>query len=275
LKQFSILILLTGFTFFVPGCYLIKQAVYDNPRTEVVSPPPMPLTEVKIYYSGGIIQGWLNKTAPSTDATPVVLYLHGNNDNLQTMLRKKVFAEFAKMKVNLLAVDYPGYGNSSGIPNEKNVVESTDSALAFIKKEFPSNPKFLIGYSIGAAVTVQTALKYQSDIKGVALISPWVSIDSMVALHYPRWMVTMFLKDKYAIIPAAENLEVPTLVLHGEMDRSVPFTQGKKVADALPQLKKWQILKGTDQNNLFLNQKLWESLSAFIRYPEIDWNQRE
>jgi fermentation-respiration switch protein FrsA (DUF1100 family) len=128
---------------------------------------------------------------------------------------------------------------------------------------------------MGAALAVQVGLKHQSDLNGIALICPWVSIDSMVALHYPRWMVTMFLKEKYSVLSVVENLEVPVLVLHGEKDRTVPFLQGKKVADALPQLKKLQMLKGTDHNNLFLNQKLWESLSSFINYPDIDWSQRE
>lgn len=275
LKRYTIFILLTGLSFLIPGCYIIKKAVYDIPKVEVVSPPPLPLTEINILYSGGTIQGWLNKTAPSTDSTPVVFYLHGNNENLQTMIRSKIFAEFAKMRVNLLAIDYPGYGKSTGIPTEKNLIESTDSAFSFLKKEFPSNPKFLIGFSIGAAVAVQTGLKNQADIEGVALIAPWITIDSAKTLRYPRWMKTVFLKDKYATIPAVENLEIPSLVIHGEMDRNVPLAQGKKIANALPQLKKWQILKGSDQNNLFLNQKLWESLTSFISYPEIDlslWN---
>jgi pimeloyl-ACP methyl ester carboxylesterase len=257
------------------GCYLIKRAVYDTPGIEVVSPPPAPLSELNIPFSEGTVKGWLNKTAPSTDSTPVILYLHGNNENLQTLLRAKIFGEFAKMKVNLFAIDYPGYGNSSGCPSEKTLIESTDSVFAYLKHEFPTNPKFIIGLTMGAALAVQVGLKYQSDLNGIALICPWVSIDSMVALHYPHWMVTMFLKEKYSVLSAVEGLEVPVLVLHGEMDRTVPFMQGKKVADALPQLKKWQILKGTDQNNLFLNQKLWESVSAFINYPEIDWSQRE
>ncbi len=254
---------------------MIRQAVYNIPRTDVVSPPPMPLSEITIPYSGGSITGWLNKTSPSNDSTPVVLFLHGGSENLQTLLQVRIFAEFAKMRVHLLAIDYPGYGNSSGTPSEKSLIESADSAFVHMKNLFPSNPKFIAGFTLGAAVAVQTGLKYQSDIKGIALISPWVSLDSMVAHRYPRWMVTMFLKEKYANIPIVEDLDVPVLVFHGEMDRSVPFVQGKKIADALPQLKKWQLLKGTSQENVFTNYKFWESLAAFLNYPEIDWSQRE
>lgn len=275
MKQLPILILLTSFISLLPGCYIIKKAVYNIPGTDVVSPPPLPLSEITIPYSGSSIKGWLNKTSPSSDSTPVVLLLHGTSENLQTMLQMKTFAEFAKMKVHLLAIDYPGYGNSSGTPSEKNLVESADSAFSFLKCNFPSNPKFITGFTLGAAVAVQVGLKYQSEIKGIALISPWVSIDSMVAHRYPRWMVSVFLKEKYANIPIVEDLEIPVLVLHGEMDRSVPFLQGKKIADALPQLKKWQLLKGTSQENVFTNYKFWESLTTFINYPEIDWSQRE
>jgi pimeloyl-ACP methyl ester carboxylesterase len=229
LKQYTIYILLTGLSFLIPGCCFIKKAVYDIPKVEVVSPPPLPITEVEIICSGGIVQGWLNKTAPSTDSTPVVLYLHGHNENLQTLIRSKIFAEFAKMRLNLLAIDYPGYGKSTGIPSEKNLIEAADSAFSFLKKQFPSNPKFVAGFSIGAAVAVQTALKNQADIKGVALISPWVSLDSARVLRYPRWMNSVLLKDKFATIPAVENLEIPSLVIHGELDRDVPLAQGKKL----------------------------------------------
>jgi alpha-beta hydrolase superfamily lysophospholipase len=264
-----------GFLFLLPGCYIIKQAVYNIPGTDVVSPPPRPLSEVTIPYSGGIIKGWLNQTSPSNDSTPVVLFFHGASENLQRLLQMKVFAEFAKMKVHLLAIDYPGYGNSTGTPSEKSLIESSDSAFSFLKSRFSSNPRFIIGLTLGASVAIQVGLKYQSEIKGIALISPWVSLDSMVVNRYPRWMVTMFLKEKYANLPVVEDLDIPVLVLHGEMDRAIPFSQGKKIADALPQLKKWQILKGTSQENVFTNYKLWESLTAFINYPEIDWSQRE
>ncbi|HEX2957113.1 MAG TPA: alpha/beta fold hydrolase [Chitinispirillaceae bacterium] len=275
MKLLFILSIQTIFLFLFPGCYIIKKTVYDVPGTEVVSPPPMPLSELSIPYSGGSARGWLNKTSPSGDSTPVVLFLHGADQNLQTLLQMRIFAEFAKMKVHIMAIDYPGYGNSSGTPSEKSLIESGDSAFSCLKTHFPSNPKFIAGFTLGAAVAIQVGLKHQADIKGVALISPWISLDSMVAHRYPRWMVSMFLKEKYVNIPAVENLDLPVLVLHGEIDRAVPFLQGKKVADAVPQLKKWQLLKGTSQENIFDNFKFWESLAAFINNPDIDWSQRE
>ncbi len=261
---------------FISGCALERRTTYPAPRIKVISPPPPPLEEITLKYSSGQkISGWFSETTPSNDSTPVLLYLHGNGENLQTMLSAKLFGELAGLRIHFLAIDYPGYGNSTGIPSEKSLVEAADSAFNWISRNFQLNPKFLCGWSMGAAVAAQTALKHQALIDGVILINGWTVLDSVIANRYPKWMVDKLLSDHFNTLSIIPSIEVPALIMSGEFDRIVPSNHGKTLAASSPQLKKWVLVKGCGHNDVLLNRRVWQEIQVFLENPEIDWTKRE
>lgn len=258
------------------GCILVKRTTYPVPRVEVVSPPPVPLEEVVFTSShGDKITGWFFETEPKSDSTPVLLYLHGNKENLQTMLRTRIFGDFARLRIHVLVIDYPGYGNSSGKPNEAALVQSANSAFSWVARNFRNNPKYIAGWSMGASIAARVASKNLADLKGIALFSPWISLDSVAAHRYPKWLVKLLPHDHYNLLAIAPSLEIPTLIIHGEYDRKVPFIQGKTIAESCPQLKKWVLLKGIEHDDLMTSPRVWEELGAFLKNPDIDWTRRE
>jgi len=262
--------------FFGTGCGFSRQTIYSVPRTKVASPPPTPLEEVILKGSSGYkLVGWLSRTTPHDDSTPVFLYFHGSGENLQTVLGSRIFGEFASMGVHFFAIDYPGYGNSGGTPSEKSLIEAADTAFKWISRNFPPNPKFVCGWSMGAAVAVQTALNNLRDINGVVLISAWATYDSVAANRFPKWINKKMLKDHFNTIEVISSLEVPTLMLHGEFDRRISINQSKSLSSNCPQLKKWVLLKGTGHNDALGNRRVWDEIEAFVKNPEIDWTARE
>ena len=47
--------------------------------------------------------------------------------------------------------------------------------------------------------------------------------------HYPFLPVRFFLKDKFESYKKITNISVPILIIHGKVDKIVPYDMGKKM----------------------------------------------
>jgi dipeptidyl aminopeptidase/acylaminoacyl peptidase len=67
-------------------------------------------------------------TAPRGDK-PLILYFQGNGGGLD--LRARRFGRLAAAGFGILALNYRGYGGSSGTPSEEGLIRDADAAYAF------------------------------------------------------------------------------------------------------------------------------------------------
>ena len=95
--------------------FLIKKMIYPAPMIQVDSPAPGDMREVLLEIPGNErVHAWYHQT----DSTaPVLLFFHGNGENLQTLWMSGMFRELDKLGINYMALDYPGYGRSGGTPS--------------------------------------------------------------------------------------------------------------------------------------------------------------
>lgn len=81
----------------------LQQALYPVPPVRVPAPPP-PLSEVSLPLpTGEAVVGWAGAPAGRAGA-PVVLFFHGNGENLETMRMAGLYDEIARLGVAFLAV---------------------------------------------------------------------------------------------------------------------------------------------------------------------------
>ena len=73
---------------------LVRQFVYPSPPVGVQSPAPVPLREIVFQLSGGTkIIGWLDFWVVDK---PMVLFFHGNGENLQTVFDAHMISNLIK-----------------------------------------------------------------------------------------------------------------------------------------------------------------------------------
>src|SRR4051794_35213668 len=82
---------------------LVRQLIYPAPPVHVPSPPPAPLHELPLTAGGERIGAWWQP--PPSPGAPVMLMLHGNGENLETMRQSGLFADFARLGAGVLAID--------------------------------------------------------------------------------------------------------------------------------------------------------------------------
>ncbi len=236
--------------------------VYPAPSVAVGNPPDG-LQEVKFSQpAGSDVYGWLYRKPAATDSTPVVLFLHGNGENLQTMNLGGLFEAFQHLDVHYLALDYPGYGKSGGKSSESSILEAGNRAFDWLTAQFPKNPRVIFGWSLGAGAAFQIAVQRQPE--GLVVFSPWSSLPEAAAAHYPEWLVGLALKEKYNSVEAAQQIHCPTLIIHGETDAIIPVSQSEKIAASLRGTVRYMRMTDAGHNDLFAQEEVWQQLYHFL-----------
>ena len=135
------------------SCAFNKQ--FYQPDTEKVQTPP---DAESIYISYGENQDSIHcffyeKKEPIAS----LFFLHGNAGNLTGW--HSIADLFYQAGYQVFILDYPGFGNSSGIPTHSDVMISTQKAVDFFVNhpKISSTKKLLAGFSLGGNLALKVA----------------------------------------------------------------------------------------------------------------------
>lgn len=250
---------------------LLRQVLYPAPPVPVPSPPPAPAEELALPLAGGgRAVGWLAEAGAAPRA-PLVLFFHGNGENLETMRRAGTFEAFRQLGAAVLAVDYPGYGNSPGTPSEAALAATADAALGWAREHRPERPRIAAGWSLGAAAAVPLARRSGEHLSGLVAMSAWSRLEELAHRLFPVPFLSRLLPDAYDTLAAAPGVRVPALVIHGGADDIIPAAQGRRVAEALAGPVRWVEVPGAGHNDLLARGVVWEELAAFLTEVTEGW----
>ncbi|MFP5287266.1 MAG: alpha/beta hydrolase [Thermoanaerobaculia bacterium] len=267
-RRRSVLLISLIVIFFAGGCALMfdsfaRQMLYPAPPVPVPSPPPPPLEEVWLdAKTGDRILGWTS-ARPAPEGAPVVLFFHGNGENLETLRYAGLLEDLEALGVAFLAVDYPGYGRSSGDPSEEGLLATGEAAVAWARERHPGRPVVSCGWSLGAAVAIAMAARHPEEVAGLIALSPWTTLEEAARLIFPGFAVKALLRERYDSLAAARRIHVPALVIHGELDEMIPASHGKQIAEALA-TGRWVSVPRTGHNDLMGQPVVWEEIRRFL-----------
>jgi hypothetical protein len=232
----------------------------------VPSPPPEPFIEVFLPVSPrDSIAGWYRYDQTLPDSAPALLYLHGNGENLATMHRWGLFDRLSALGVHVLAIDYPGYGRSTGTPSEQSVGRGCDEALRWLAGRHERGDIIVCGWSLGAAAVIGTAARNPELYDRLIAMSPWTTVSDVAARFYPRFLVKLVLNDHYNSLEAVRGISSPLLIIHGREDTLIPHSQGERLKAAAPDGVRWVSLPGTGHNDLPDDPRVWDAIETFIQ----------
>ncbi len=257
-KYLVITILLIISFFLISECSF-RRIIFPAPDVDIPSPPPVPIQEIYLNLSEeNKIHAWFNENI-QPDA-PVILYFHGNGENLGTMNRSGIFLSL--QNYTFLAVDYPGYGLSTGKPSQETVVKTGLTALNWLKERFPKSSIIVMGWSLGASAAILTASGSDIDINGLIVLSGWTSLVD-VASKKISWL-SIFIRDHFNSLEAIKNIDCPILIIHGKDDTLIPYTHSEELALQAPRLYKHIIIPNLGHNDFYSWPGIWTEISEFI-----------
>lgn len=182
---------------------------------------------------------------PAAEGMPTLLYSHGNAEDLAHS--QEIYMAFHSMGMGVIAYDYPGYGLSTGTPNENSVQRAIISVWKHLTASgMPPSAIIITGRSVGSGPSVWLAS--QTEPAGLILISPFKStFTTAFDLPFP-----IFPRDRFPNLKRIRSFERPLLVIHGENDEVIPVSHGRELVDACASAdKKFHPILGARHNDLF------------------------
>merc|ERR1719393_368417 len=154
-------------------------------------------------------------------AATVIIFFHANAEDLGMSfgILKHMRDQF---KVNVLAVEYPGYGLLSNLqPSEEAVYEVALTAFRFLFDEVKVRYSqiVLFGRSLGSGPAVHLASQY--PVGGLILVSAFSSIKGAVQSIVGRFFAWTFV-ERFPNYRTIANVSCSTLFIHGERDGLIP-----------------------------------------------------
>ncbi|MGD9097918.1 MAG: alpha/beta fold hydrolase [Desulfobacterales bacterium] len=185
-----------------------------------------------------------------------LLFFHGNGEIVADY--DALGPLYNDRGINLLAVDYRGYGRSSGRPSAAALLADSHAILDYTRTWLETagytGPLVLMGRSLGSAAALELAHRRPSDIDGLI-------VESGFALATPLLRLLGIDPDRIGFVEAQgfRNIDKirtfsgPTLIIHAEFDHIIPFSDGEALYAASPGApKKLLRIAGANHNDIFL-----------------------
>lgn len=263
--------MLTGVTIVVVlllVLYFAQRSLIYFPHGEVAAPAALGLTQAEVVRfeteDGLDLEAWfVPAREPSEQRTLVVFNGNAGNRGHRAVLA----ATFAEYGWSTLLVDYRGYGGNPGLPSETGLERDARAALKYLSSRTDVDLKRVVyfGESLGAAVAIRLALEYPPA--ALILRSPFSSLASIGAHHYPLLPVRWFLKDRFPSIERIAAIKSPLLVIAGDADRIVPLEDTERLFAAAPEPKRLVVIADADHNDeaLYSGTEMMAAIRSFLR----------
>jgi len=189
-------------------------------------PSVVQVEDVTLHTTDGVkLHAWW---IPAENARFTFLLFHGNAGNIAGRVGNYEFLH--SLPVNVLALEYRGYGKSEGRPSEAGFYRDAAAAYSFLAMDKGIAPKHIIafGQSLGTAVAAHLAAHEQ--VGGVVLIAPFPSTAEVARRMYKFLPgVGYVLRTRFDTNEQLHRINVPLLVVHCTEDPVLPFELGHAV----------------------------------------------
>jgi uncharacterized protein len=248
------------------GWFKLNEARLVYYPTQGVAAPSGNFPEyqtVEIPTSDSIKLACLEIPAQPSDSI-WVLFFHGNGGNV--MGYRAHYAVFHELDLNVLAVDYRGYGNSQGKPGETGLYLDAEACYNYLRtvRGIPPERIIIFGYSLGSAVAIDLASK--EPAAGLVVEGAFKSIPSIGQGLYPFIPINLLAGQRFESIDKIGRVGMPKLFIHAVDDDLIPLSHGRALYEKAGSPK--QFLEVTGGHNSAFSKdaaKCRSGLGAFVR----------
>jgi len=194
-----------------------------------------------------------------------VLYLHGNAGHLQDWgWHAGLYVEAG---YDFVVVDYRGYGTSDGrIESEPQLHSDVERVWMWMTERYAPGDVTLVGYSLGSALAARLACTREQLPGRLVLLAPFYSARDLARRAMP--FVPMFLL-RYPLRTdlVLRDCRLPVTIFHGRADRTVPFDQGRRLADLLGERARLVELPEAEHSNIAADPVFRRDMTELLARP--------
>lgn len=196
--------------------------------------------------NGNTIHGWWCKPEGWTPDKGAMIYCHGNAGNLSHRA-EKIRLFHRSLGKAVLIFDYPGYGKSTGKPNEQGCYDAAEAAFQWLTEQQQVKPESVViaGTSLGGGVAIELAIRHPH--RALLLVSTFTSIPDMASKQFPWLPLKPFIRNRFENLDKIVNCKSPIFFAHGTADTLIPFQMSETLFNSATARK--QLYRMTDLNH--------------------------
>ncbi len=234
----------------------VRQREVDHPQSEAHRTRHIVLRTA----DGERLAGWL-LTPNAPGRHPGVLYFGGRSEEVSWVVRD-AGRMFPGMTV--LAMNYRGYGGSSGTPGERELLDDANMLWQWLAGHYrvDGSRMAVVGRSLGSGVAVQVAA--QHAVSSLVLVTPYDSIVSLARRRFRAMPVDWLLRHRFESTRFAAQLQTRVLVLRAEEDKVVPHSHTDAFIASLPEAPIVETIAGSDHCTIPYLEPTQSAISGFL-----------
>lgn len=245
--------------------YLESRSIFYPARSIAATPAALGLAFEDVFIKtedNVTINAWLVK---SSTQRGTIIFCHGNAGNIGDRLEKILL--FHQMGLNVLIIDYRGYGKSEGRPSEAGIYKDAVASYDYLLARDDIDHSRIIGYgeSLGGAVIIDLGTK--RNMAALIIDSSFTSAADMAKTIYP-FIPSFLLGTKLDSVSKARTITIPKLFIHSRADEIVPFRLGERLYQAAVKPKEFLERPGGGGHNdtpVDAQEKMAREIIAFLR----------
>lgn len=261
-----LLILLIGYAVLVAGMYAAQDRLLFYPAEELITSPAqhgLLFETVPLQTADGeTLHAWWIPAEPGP-ARAVLLFFHGNAGNISHRIASAEV--FHRLGLDVLLVDYRGYGRSTGTPSEAGLYRDAEAAWRYLTHRRGVDPHRIVvfGRSLGGSVATYLADRHPPG--ALILENTFTSVPDAAAELYPFLPVRLLIRHRFDTLSRIAAVRAPILILHGRDDQIIPFAHGRRLFEAAGPAATFVALEGGHNDGfLVTGARYRHEIDAFL-----------
>ena len=240
---------------------LETRLVYPAPPARDVAPKAGEREFTCQSADGATVHGWILEGLPNR---PAIVVFHGNAEDVPRVARDFGREMCDQFEATVLVFDFRWYGRTSGIPDEKSVLDDGEAMVRAFATELKTNPDQLVffGRSLGGGLATGVADRTGAGM--LILDRTFDALDCAAAANYP-WIPTRLVMCNHfrsdLILP---RLTMPLFQSHFVNDEITPLPNAERLFGlaASPVKTFVRLDKGTHLSDM--PDEWWNQAKAFL-----------
>lgn len=221
---------------------------------------PEPHKDISIAINERDTLNLVDFSATDTVTRGVVLYFHGNKRNISWY--SKFIPYFTRHGYQVLMIDYPGFGKSTGKLTEQKLYIWALQVYKIAHKRFSADSIIIYGKSMGTGIAAQLASI--RDCKRLILETPYYDFPSMISHYLPMYPVRWMLHYDLPTYQYLKNVSAPVTIFQGTKDRLVTYNNAKRLKPSLKPMDEFMTIKGGRHNDLYKFKEVTDKLDSLL-----------